>query len=56
MVLYALALVLMMILRPQGLFGVREIWNLRPSFIERKKRRDLAAGGASGTAGKEPVQ
>jgi branched-chain amino acid transport system permease protein len=33
MILYALALILMMILRPQGLFGVREIWNawkLRP--------------------------
>ena len=26
MILYALALVLMMIARPQGLFGVREIW------------------------------
>jgi branched-chain amino acid transport system permease protein len=33
MIFYALALILMMILRPQGLFGVREIWNawkLRP--------------------------
>jgi peptidoglycan/LPS O-acetylase OafA/YrhL len=27
MVLYALALILMMILRPQGLLGVREIWD-----------------------------
>ena len=27
MIFYALALILMMILRPQGLFGVREIWN-----------------------------
>jgi hypothetical protein len=26
MILYALALILMMIARPQGLFGVREIW------------------------------
>jgi ABC-type branched-subunit amino acid transport system permease subunit len=26
MILYALALVLMMIARPQGLFGVREVW------------------------------
>jgi ABC-type branched-subunit amino acid transport system permease subunit len=29
MVLYALALILMMILRPQGLLGVRELWELR---------------------------
>lgn len=27
MILFALALILMMILRPQGLFGVREIWD-----------------------------
>jgi branched-chain amino acid transport system permease protein len=27
MILYALALILMMIIRPKGLFGVREIWN-----------------------------
>jgi branched-chain amino acid transport system permease protein len=27
MVAYALALILMMILRPQGLLGVREIWD-----------------------------
>ena len=27
MILYALALILMMIVRPQGFFGVREIWN-----------------------------
>ncbi len=52
MILYALALILMMILRPQGLFGVREIWNawhvppLRP-------RKD--EGGKSGTAGKAPT-
>jgi len=31
MVLYALALIIMMIVRPKGLFGVREIWELRRS-------------------------
>ncbi len=54
MILYALALVLMMILRPQGLFGVREIWSawrVRPL----RKRRDTAAGGKSGTAGGVPT-
>ncbi len=30
MVIYAIALVLMMILRPEGLLGIREIWELRP--------------------------
>lgn len=28
MILYALSLILMMILRPQGLFGLREVWEL----------------------------
>jgi branched-chain amino acid transport system permease protein len=28
MIVYALALVLMMIVRPQGLFGIREVWEL----------------------------
>ena len=30
MVVYALLLIVMMILRPQGLFGVREIWEMGP--------------------------
>ena len=30
MIVYALALVLMMILRPQGLLGLREVWELPP--------------------------
>jgi branched-chain amino acid transport system permease protein len=29
MIIYALALIIMMIVRPQGLFGIREIWELR---------------------------
>ena len=28
MILYALVLIVMMIVRPQGLLGVREIWDL----------------------------
>lgn len=39
MVLYALSLIVMMILRPQGLFGVREIWDYRP----RRRRRPAAS-------------
>jgi branched-chain amino acid transport system permease protein len=30
MIIYALALIVMMIVRPQGLFGVREIWDYLP--------------------------
>jgi len=30
MIIYSLALILMMILRPQGLFGLREVWDWRP--------------------------
>ncbi len=37
MVVYALALVLMMLVRPQGLFGIREIWELGRE--RRKKAR-----------------
>ena len=54
LIIYALLLILMMILRPQGLFGVREIWNawhVRPL----KPKRDTAGGGKSGTAGKVPT-
>jgi branched-chain amino acid transport system permease protein len=35
MIVYALALILMMIVRPQGLFGVHEVWELLPG---RRKR------------------
>jgi branched-chain amino acid transport system permease protein len=36
MILYSLALILMMILRPQGLFGLHEIWEL-PRLWRRKR-------------------
>ena len=54
MILYALALILMMIVRPQGLFGVREIWSawkVRPW----RPRTIGSAGGSPGSAGKEPT-
>jgi branched-chain amino acid transport system permease protein len=39
MVIYALSLIIMMIVRPQGLFGIRELWELGPiaRFFEEKK-------------------
>jgi ABC-type branched-subunit amino acid transport system permease subunit len=30
MIAYALTLILMMIWRPQGIFGVREVWEMGP--------------------------
>jgi branched-chain amino acid transport system permease protein len=47
MVVYALLLIVLMLLRPQGLFGTREIWDLR--WLRRLRPRQLAAtpGGAS---------
>jgi branched-chain amino acid transport system permease protein len=32
LIAYALLLVFMMLLRPQGLFGIHEIWDIRPKF------------------------
>jgi branched-chain amino acid transport system permease protein len=41
LIVYALLLIGMMLLRPQGLFGIHEIWDLWP------KRRGTRAGGKS---------
>ena len=43
MVLYAIALIGMMIARPEGLLGIRELWDLRPAS---RWSRNRAAGGA----------
>lgn len=39
MIIYALALIIMMIVRPQGLFGLREIWD----FLPRRAARSASA-------------
>ena len=46
MVLFALALIGMMILRPQGLFGVRELWE--PALWRDTFRRAGAAKNKGG--------
>lgn len=52
MVLYALALIVIMIVRPQGLLGIREIWELRrPRRLAVEK--DTTGSGESGRAGQE---
>jgi branched-chain amino acid transport system permease protein len=38
MILYALSLIVMMILRPQGLFGVHEVWELGPRRVRSPPR------------------
>jgi branched-chain amino acid transport system permease protein len=47
MIIYALALIIMMIVRPQGLFGVREIWDYLPrswQFWNRKSGISVPTG------------
>lgn len=39
MIVYALALIIMMIVRPQGLFGLREVWD----FLPRPRRKRVVA-------------
>jgi ABC-type branched-subunit amino acid transport system permease subunit len=39
MIIYSLALIIMMILRPQGLFGTREIWDYLPRRLRRSDGR-----------------
>ncbi len=41
MIVYSLLLIVMMIVRPQGLFGVREVWDLM-----RRRRRQVTGGDA----------
>jgi branched-chain amino acid transport system permease protein len=51
MVIYALMLIVLMLTRPQGLFGTHELWDL-PMFRRlpwRKLGVKSAAGGASPT-------
>lgn len=40
MIIYSLALILMMILRPQGLFGLHEIWDWRPWRRPRSRTKE----------------
>ncbi len=45
MIIYAILLIVLMIVRPQGLFGVREVWDLKVF-----KRRGGGLGGSAGGA------
>ena len=48
MVAYALLLIILMLTRPQGIFGTRELWDL-PFFRKLFRRPALAASGAAPT-------
>ncbi len=37
LIVYALLLIVMMIVRPQGLFGINEIWELWAHAVQRKR-------------------
>jgi branched-chain amino acid transport system permease protein len=52
MVIYALLLVSLMLLRPQGLFGTRELWDLRPF---RRLPRPRTVGSAATPGGASPT-
>lgn len=46
MIIYALALILIMIFRPKGLFGVREVWDRATwAWLSRRKPRSVRGGG-----------
>jgi branched-chain amino acid transport system permease protein len=49
MVVYALLLIALMLIRPQGIFGTREIWDL-PIFRRLSRNRLLAAAGPAGAS------
>jgi hypothetical protein len=50
MVMYALALILMMILRPKGLLGVLELWSRNLWKGEAAARKTKPAPSAKGAA------
>jgi branched-chain amino acid transport system permease protein len=54
MVIYAVMLIALMLLRPQGLFGTRELWDL-PLF-RRLPWKKLGVAGAGGIEGASPTE
>jgi branched-chain amino acid transport system permease protein len=50
MVIYALALIVIMCVRPQGLFGVREIWDYLPQHWQFWRERSAVATPVGATA------
>jgi branched-chain amino acid transport system permease protein len=48
LILYALLLITMMLVRPQGIFGIHEIWEILPGHARREAARNGARGGSQG--------
>jgi hypothetical protein len=53
LIVYALLLIAMMLLRPQGLFGVKEVWDLFGKN-KSKKKGGTGSSSASGVATSAP--
>jgi branched-chain amino acid transport system permease protein len=50
LIIYALLLIGMMLLRPQGLFGIHEIWEFRPRWLRRGRAKANNASGGQANA------
>lgn len=48
LIVYALLLIAMMLLRPQGLFGIHEIWDWRPKWLSNDRRKPLGTAPEEG--------
>jgi branched-chain amino acid transport system permease protein len=42
MPIYGMLLVVLMLLRPQGLFGTTEVWDVLPKWLSRRRREGAA--------------
>ena len=50
LVVYALLLIGMMLLRPQGLFGIHEIWDYWPRWLRKRSAKSISASGGQSDA------
>jgi branched-chain amino acid transport system permease protein len=56
MVMYALMLIVLMLTRPSGIFGTREIWDILPGLFRKRgvPPGSVVNGAGGGTGGKLP--
>ena len=55
LIVYALLLIGMMLLRPQGLFGIHEIWDLLAAWFARRNRHHSGGARMSQPSNKQPL-
>src|SRR5258708_32963516 len=51
MVIYSVLLIVLMLVRPRGLFGTSEIWDYLAAFLRKRRPASAAEGSAPGAAG-----